>query len=183
MIQVDEMKRRKAEVPQWSIRTATPSDAARVVEYLKDILEERQSSIADRDEMVLDIMTEREHLRRILDNPMSTVLVAVSGNRIVGFLTCECGRRRKIRHTAEIGMSVHREFRRLGIGLGLMDEVEKWARMSGTIKKLNLNVFESNVAALNLYKKMGFRIEGELKGQINLDEKYIDLILMAKDLV
>ncbi|HEX9744915.1 MAG TPA: GNAT family N-acetyltransferase [bacterium] len=168
---------------EWRIRIAVPADARKIVDYLREILLDRQSSIADQDEMVLDVMTEREHLRRILDNPLSTVFVAESDGQIIGFLTCECGRRRKIRHTAEIGMSVHREYRRQGIGTELLRVAESWAKETGRIRKLTLNVFATNGPAINLYRKNGFEYEGLLVDQICLDGLYLDLILMGKHLI
>src|SRR3990172_8891811 len=170
------------EQPDWKVRPATPSDARKVVDYLRAILQDRQSSIADQDEMILDVMTGREHLRRILENPLSCVYVAETENEIVGFLTCECGRRRKIRHTAEIGMSVRDDYRRQGVGSALLEVVETWARETGRIRKITLNVFETNVSALRLYEKYGFEVEGVLKEHINLDGEYLNLVLMAKEI-
>ena len=92
------------------MRAARPHDAQAVVEYLNTILTDRMASIADRDEMSLDTWNEREHLRRIESNPLAIALVAEHGKEIIGFLTCEGGRRRKSRMSREIGMSVHRDW-------------------------------------------------------------------------
>jgi RimJ/RimL family protein N-acetyltransferase len=166
--------------PPFNIRKAGTDDANNIVEYLNIILKDRMASIADRDEMALDFWSEREHLRRIESNPLAIAVIAEVGKEIIGFLTCEGGRRRKIAHVADIGMSVRQDWRNRGVGAALLEFAESWARNTGKIKKITLNVFENNLAAIILYEKNGFILEGRLKGQINLDGKFEDLLLMSK---
>ncbi len=47
------------------------------------------------------------------------------------------------------------------------------------IRKINLGVLSENYAALQLYLKIGFIIEGTLKYQVKFNNKYIDTIKMA----
>jgi ribosomal-protein-alanine N-acetyltransferase len=47
------------------------------------------------------------------------------------------------------------------------------------IRKINLGVLSENFAAVSLYLKMGFTIEGTLKYQVKFNDKYIDTIKMA----
>jgi [ribosomal protein S5]-alanine N-acetyltransferase len=47
------------------------------------------------------------------------------------------------------------------------------------IRKINLGVLSENFAAVKLYLKIGFEIEGTLKYQVKFDNKYIDTIKMA----
>ena len=168
------------DIPPFRVRVARPDDAGAIVDYLGRILSDRMASIADHDEMSLDIWSEREHLKRIDLNPLAIALLAEHNRDIIGFLTCEGGRRRKIAHVADIGMSVRDDWRGRGVGLALLDYAETWARSTNKIKKLTLNVFEHNVPALRLYEKRGFVYEGRLKDQISLDGSLQDLLLMAK---
>jgi ribosomal protein S18 acetylase RimI-like enzyme len=57
---------------------------------------------------------------------------------------------------------VHPEYRRLGAAQALVRAL--LARLSGTI---TLNVATTNVAAYNLYKRLGFTVEREFIGQFN----------------
>ncbi len=54
----------------------------------------------------------------------------------------------------------------------------EWARDVG-VRRLKLGVFETNERALALYRKLGFVEEGRLKGEVVLDGKPVDEILMA----
>jgi RimJ/RimL family protein N-acetyltransferase len=179
LVELQDIQETQSQSP-FRIRVARPDDAAIIVDYLDHILLDRMASIADRDEMAIDYWTEREHLRRIEANPLATALIAEAKGEIIGFLTCEGGRRRKIAHVADIGMSVRDDWKRRGVGTALMEYAESWARASGKIRKLTLNVFENNMAAIRLYEKCWFYEEGRLRDQVNLDGAFEDLILMAK---
>jgi RimJ/RimL family protein N-acetyltransferase len=164
----------------FRIRVATVDDAEELVAYLEVILADRRASIADLDEMMLDVPRQREHLRRIQTRADALALVAEHAGEIIGFLTMEPGRRRKVGHTAELGMSVREDWRGMGVGSSLIARAEGWARSTGRIRKICLNVFSENTAALGLYQKAGFAIEGRLRDQVMIDGKCQDLILMGK---
>jgi ribosomal protein S18 acetylase RimI-like enzyme len=53
---------------------------------------------------------------------------------------------------------VHENFRRLGIGKALWDEVEKYATIKG-IENMELLVTEKNYEAVDFYSKRNFQIE------------------------
>ncbi len=162
------------------VRPATSDDAPALIEYLKIILSDPMASIADLDEMLLDVHHQREHLRRTQSSPNSIALVAVHASEIIGFVTMEPGRRRKISHTVELGMSVREDWRGQGVGLALVERAEAWARANGGFEKIVLNVFSGNLAARRLYEKAGFVNEGRLRGQVKVSGERQDLILMAK---
>ena len=84
----------------------------------------------------------------------SQILVMESGGQIVGF-----GRSRG---TSITWLFVHPEYRRKGIAHALV--LEMLERLVGTI---TLNVATTNVAAYNLYRRLGFTVEREFVGQFN----------------
>lgn len=47
------------------------------------------------------------------------------------------------------------------------------------IRKLNLGVVEENVSAVNLYKKLGFEVEGIYKNHLLYDSQYLNALRMA----
>jgi len=84
----------------------------------------------------------------------SQILVLESGGRIVGFGGS--------RGTSITWLFVHPEYRRKGVARALV--LEMLARLVGTVA---LNVATTNVAAYNLYKRVGFTVEREFVGQFN----------------
>ena len=86
----------------------------------------------------------------------------------------------KLRHRAELGVSVAEGMRRRGLGFLLMRAAEDWAKKAG-FEQLELSVFAANFAARALYGKCGFEIWGERKRAFRLSSGgYDDEILMGK---
>ena len=84
----------------------------------------------------------------------SEIFVMQRGGRIVGFSGS--------RGTFITWLFVHPEYRRMGVAQALVREM--LARLTGTI---TLHVATTNVAACNLYKRLGFTVEREFIGQFN----------------
>lgn len=107
-------------------------------------------------------------------------LVAEVNDRIVGFSRCEGNKLKRISHKVEFGVCVLKEFWGYGIGQNLLKESVHWAD-SNEIKKITLNVLETNDSAVKLYKKYGFVVEGILKkDKILSDGNYYNTILMGR---
>jgi len=70
--------------------------------------------------------------------------------------------------------------RNKGIGRLLINELIIWAANNFLIEKVSLSVFSSNERAIELYRKMGFRKEGLCKGDMKINGKYVDSLLMYK---
>ena len=68
-----------------------------------------------------------------------------------------------------------------GIGAALIEEAMKRARGLGVVK-LELTVFPHNAPAIALYRKLGFREEGSCAARYFIDGRYIDAMLMGRDL-
>jgi RimJ/RimL family protein N-acetyltransferase len=69
------------------------------------------------------------------------------------------GRCKRNRHSVYLITGILQAFTSQGIGTRLFVELEKWAR-ENNIHRLELTVLVHNEAALALYRKMGFEIEG-----------------------
>jgi putative acetyltransferase len=123
-----------------------------------------------------------DDLHRRLENPPERLhrLVAVTdeGN-VIGLLGLEVGHGRRS-HTGYIGMMVHTSFHNQGIGSALMqaavDLAERWLNLS----RVELTVYTDNPAAVHLYEKFGFQIEGTLRRYAYRDGEYVDTYIMAR---
>ena len=107
-----------------------------------------------------------------LENKIAVYVVAIENDKVLGYIGLWniCG-------TAEImDVAVHKDYRRKGIGEGLiLKALEKCESMD--VFEINLEVRKSNLAARNLYKKMGFTENGIRKKYYENKE---DAILMQK---
>jgi ribosomal-protein-alanine N-acetyltransferase len=105
---------------------------------------------------------ERSYRFELLENPAAYLLVAESvedqERTVVGYI----GFWYIIDEMHISTLAVHTDHRRKGIGDRLLKEVMRRARGMGA-ELITLEVRESNFAALNMYKKHGFVINGRRK--------------------
>lgn len=106
-------------------------------------------------------------------------LVAILEDRIVGDIGLLPGKGRRA-HAASIGMGVHDDFTRRGIGRALLGETiaiaDKWLNL----RRLELTVYTDNTAAIGLYKSFGFEVEGTMTHYAFRDGVYVDAFSMAR---
>ena len=106
--------------------------------------------------------------------------VALIDEQIVGHsgIKTESNPRRK--HVAEIGMIVHEEYRKKGVGKALLGAMIEMSDRWLSIKRIELEVYTDNEAAISLYQKFGFEIEGTCKAFAFRDGVYTDAYSMAR---
>jgi ribosomal protein S18 acetylase RimI-like enzyme len=105
-------------------------------------------------------------------------LVALSGDDVVGWCDISPMKLEGFTHCGTLGMGVRKDFRRLGIGTRLLEHTIGEAREMG-LERIELEVLASNTAAIRLYEKAGFVVEGVKKKGRKLDGEYDDLVEMA----
>ncbi|HEY2929596.1 GNAT family N-acetyltransferase [Piscinibacter sp.] len=84
------------------------------------------------------------------------------------------------RHAMTLGISVARAAQGRGVGSALMaamcDYADRWI---GALR-IELSVYTDNEAAIALYRKFGFEIEGTYRGYAMRDGCYVDAYAMAR---
>jgi RimJ/RimL family protein N-acetyltransferase len=165
------------------IREGRVEDAAGIIAFIQEVsMEPGLGVVMEPGEFQNTVEQEEEWIRRLLGEENSVMLVAVTRGgegEIVGVLDCRGGQRRAMRHETTLGMSVKKEWRDRGVGTMLMERALEWARGSGTVKRVQLEVFTTNARAIHLYEKMGFVVEGVRKRAFRKEGKWIDSIVMA----
>lgn len=84
------------------------------------------------------------------------------------------------RHAADIGMAVRDDWQGKGVGSALMAACVELADQWLNLVRLELTVFTDNEAALKLYEKFGFKIEGTLEKYAFREGKFMDTYSMAR---
>lgn len=172
--------------PGWTIRPAHPDDAAGIIALITTtIAEPTNNLLTEPGEFTLTEEQERAFLAEQAMRPTWAAFVAIADAsdgqpaRVIGLATADGKQRRAIRHRASIGLSVARDWRRHGVGRGLMERVIAWARASGVITRLELEVLARNDAALPLYERLGFEREGVIRHALLRHGEYLDEYTMA----
>jgi RimJ/RimL family protein N-acetyltransferase len=156
-----------------TVRRAVPGDSPELVAIFKAVARERVFIYTER---VSDDQIER--MKKRLVDKKSLVAVAEAGGRVVGMLSLVRYDASKAAHLRNLGISVRRGYRGIGVGRALMDYAIKWAR-SNKVRKITLGVFSSNPNAIRLYKKFGFEVEGRLEDQFFISGEFVDELLMG----
>ncbi len=104
--------------------------------------------------------------------------VALHRQSVIGWCDILPDTKEGFTHSGRLGMGLHRDFRGRGIGQRLVARTLEKARAKG-LERIQLDVYASNRAAMRLYEKMGFVVEGVQKRARKLDGVYDDVILMA----
>ncbi len=81
-------------------------------------------------------------------------------------------------HNGRLGIGVVAAWRGRGLGRGLLEQALSAASGAG-FRRVELDVYASNTAALSLYKSCGFTVEGVKRAMRLLDGRVDDVVLMA----
>jgi ribosomal protein S18 acetylase RimI-like enzyme len=79
------------------------------------------------------------------------------------------------------GLAVAPEHRGRGLGRALIEAAAAEAGRRGA-RKLSLRVLAENAVARSLYESCGVEVEGVLRDEFLVDGRYVDDVLMARDL-
>ncbi|WP_027797805.1 GNAT family N-acetyltransferase [Paraburkholderia acidipaludis] len=119
----------------------------------------------------------REWLEKLV--PPAVLIGAWVGETLVGSVGLSPQKTRRS-HVGQIGISVHDDWRRRGIGAHLMTQVLDLADNWLGLRRLELHVFTDNAAAIALYRQCGFEIEACLRGSVLREGVLIDSFLMGR---
>jgi L-phenylalanine/L-methionine N-acetyltransferase len=120
--------------------------------------------------------------RRLSETPESLYnLVAVIDNRLVGMIGVDTfPNKPRRRHVGTLGMCVRDDWQGKGIGAALMkaalDLADNWLNLT----RLELEVYADNEAAIHLYERFGFEVEGTLRQHAFRDGQYVDSKMMGR---
>ena len=161
------------------IREIKEGDAEEFLSLCRRVDAETLFMMFELGERPTTIEEQEDEIKDILSRDNQTIFVAENDGQLIGYLTACGGRHKRNRQTAYIVTGILRGFTSQGIGTKLFEEMEQWAKRKD-IHRLELNVVAHNEAALALYRKMGFEIEGKKKHSLLVNNTYADEYWMAK---
>ena len=104
----------------------------------------------------MDAEQESGFLARKAESPNEIEVIALMEGKIVGTAGIDAvGAFYKLRHRAEFGVNILKEYWGLGVGRALMEACIQCAREAG-YAQLELSVVTENTRAIALYQKAGF---------------------------
>ncbi|MEK2646779.1 GNAT family N-acetyltransferase [Bdellovibrio sp. BCCA] len=129
------------------------------------------------------VQTQEKWIQDANEDPRNALVIAEHKGHIVGIADFRSFKDTKRFHRASFGMSVHQDFRGLGLGEAVLQKLIEVCRSVEGLTLLELNVMEPNISAHKLYLKTGFKEVGRYPGAYRLaDGTYTTDIMMTKHL-
>jgi len=162
------------------IRCAVRGDAKQLLELMFKISKEKNYSLVEPDEFKETIKTYRLRIDKFNKAPGKLYIVAEYRKKIIGLVQFDNFDFKKSRHNGFLTIFISKPWRGKSLGVLLMKELLNWSIQNSIIEKVSLSVFSTNTHAISLYRKMGFRQEGLCKGDMKINGKYVDSVMMYK---
>ena len=159
------------------LRRPEKKDLMKIMNYINKIIDE-DAPIELNNRMT--IAAERKWLTETLagiKKGTKHFMLAELDGRLVGEANLTPGRGRSA-HVAEYGVSVAKDFRRLGVGSALTKYILDVGRRDKNIKLITLRVYEFNRKAIVMYRKFGFRKVARLPNRVTYKGKLYATFVM-----
>lgn len=164
----------------YRVRSAVVRDAQALSELRLQIDGETENLDREPGEAFIDAPGFERLIQVDTESPRNLFLVAVVDERIVGFSRCEGSNLKRFSHRVEFGIAVLKDFWGYGIGRNLLQQSVAWADSNG-IRKIVLQVVETNEKAMSLYSSLGFEVEGILRNdRVHADGKSYNTVVMGR---
>ena len=178
------------------IREITPDDAGQLLQLMQELDHEAEYLLYEPGERPVDVGAMREHIRKLEPPRFGTFFVAETAHAVhpdkpstrpetdmdaefAGYLEVRRLLWKRVQHRVFLVIGILKRYGGKGVGTRLMQEVESWAREHG-VRRLYLTLVAENEAAVGLYRKMGYEIEGRHPASMRLGDRYVEELTMGK---
>lgn len=138
------------------LRNGNEEDGQAVFENFNQTHAETDFLLSYPDENSYDAEQEAQFLKEKTESPNEIEIIAIIDGKVAGTAGIEAvGKKYKLKHRAEFGISILKEYWGLGLGKALANACIQCAKEAG-YEQLELNVVAENKRALSLYQSLGF---------------------------
>lgn len=164
------------------LRSPRADEAAEFLAAMKEIMAQSPYVLSEPDEFNPTVEEQAKLLASYAVHPDRLWIAPMIDGKFAGGMDFRAGSKRLNSHHGSLGISIASSLRGQGVGRAVMEALIEWAYENPRIETLRLQVFPRNLAAMNLYRSLGFVEEGrELRAIKFADGTYEDLVSMAKD--
>lgn len=160
------------------IRPINISDTESFLELSKKI-DESGFMLFEPGERKLTVEQQRRSIQKITSEQHSVFFVAEFENRLIGFIAAIGSDLKRNKHSVNLVLGVLEDYRGQGIATSLFNKVFEWAEEVG-ISRLGLTVIKDNRKAFDLYRKMGFTLEGERIQSLKINGEFVNEYYLYK---
>ena len=161
------------------IRRVKKEDAQCMIDFYNVVGGETDFLSFGKDEFKKEREEYEAYIETVSKEENSIMLLATIDSQIVSIATINSSQKERTKHVGTLGIVISETYTGLGLGKILMNELSEFANQNGITKKISLVTREDNVVAIELYKKLGFEVEGVLKKDNLIRGQYYDTIAMG----
>ncbi len=157
-------------------------DERNLLDYINSLISEKVYILESKKKTLKE---EKKYLKKMLEGMRKGdkfCIVLECGGRIISVIVAERGSHDKNKHVCSIALGVVKEFRGMGLGNRIMKMLIDGSKKYIGCRMIRLSVYGPNKVAINLYKKHGFREAGRIPKGIKHSGRFIDEIIMVKNL-
>lgn len=166
----------------YIIRQPLENDAEDLAQYMNELSIEKTYIVFQGEQMTKEETLEYvKRVRENVRNKKEVCLLLFFEKELIGMANVAL-RQKIYKHIGNTSITIKKQFRGKGLGELLIERLFSEASRLIGIKKIVLQVFGNNIPAVSLYRKIGFKEYGHLPKAIKWRGKYVDEILMYKDI-
>lgn len=161
------------------VRKPGRDDAPSLMQFINELIEEDAQLLVNKK---CNLKEEKAWLLgklKEVSEKKTVYLVCAHGDRIIGAVEVKKGRFRE-EHTGEFGIAILKKYRNIGLGTHLARIILKEARKILKVKLVWLRVFETNLNAIKVYRRLGFKRDARLRKRIKYKGKYVNVLIMSR---
>ncbi|MGR5388953.1 GNAT family N-acetyltransferase [Vibrio crassostreae] len=121
-----------------------------------------------------------DQIERLFGHSDHFTLVAEVSGKAVGHITLFMTTKVRDKHCAGLAIAINPDMHGKGVGQALMQEAINQSDNWLNLVRLELEVHADNHAAIALYERAGFQLEGTKRLSTFKAGKYIDMLLMSR---
>ncbi|MBY6038172.1 GNAT family N-acetyltransferase [Fictibacillus nanhaiensis] len=162
-----------------TIRRATKEDAQNMIDFYNVVGGETDFLSFGANEFKRDLQEYEDYIAATSKEPNSIILLALIDSEIISIATINSSQKERTKHIGTLGIVISKTYTGLGLGKILMIDLIDRAKQNGITKKISLVTREDNIRAIDLYKKLGFEVEGLMKKDNLIEGKYYNTVMMG----
>ena len=163
------------------VRSATPEDGVALLAFLRQFRSEGHAGVFRPVRPLPTLEEEVSWVRSLVEHESSHLWVACEGAAVVGLLDFQGHRHPQMAHGGILGTSLLEAYRGRGLGKELMQTLIGWATRHPRLRRIELEVFSSNAHAIHFYTRQGFVREGARRQAVEVEGRWCDIVLMARE--
>jgi RimJ/RimL family protein N-acetyltransferase len=162
-----------------TIRKVIKEDAQKMIDFYNIVGGETDFLSFGANDFKRDLQDYEEYITATSKEPNSIMLLALIDSEIISIATINSSQKERTKHVGTLGIVISEKYTGLGLGKILMNDLLDWAKQNGITKKISLVTNENNTVAIELYKKVGFEVEGLLKHDNFIRGNYSNTVVMG----